>query len=107
MSATVSVAMSAIVGAVAGGAAAARAIHTQRVLAGGVIIEVDPETFMKTHSRLKDKGVLVIHGVMGMLSKTHVYLMPYQGVVFLTKSSNPLPITPDIDTKRISLPPGV
>ena len=92
----------AIAGAAAG-AAVATVTVAQRVLVGGVIVIVDSTTFMSILSRLKDKGVMVIHGVTGLLSKTHVYLLPYQGIVFLTKSKNPLPITPDIEAREIRL----
>ncbi len=96
----------AAVGAAAGVAGAtAAAQQAQRVLVGGVIVIVDPMTFMNILSRLRDKGVMVIHGVVGLLSKTHVYLIPYQGMVFLVKSKDPLPITPDIEAREIRLPP--
>lgn len=91
--------------AAATGGAAAAAQQAQRVLVGGVIVIVDSTTFMNILSRLKDKGIMVIHGVTGLLSKTHVYIVPYQGVVFLTESKNPLPITPDIEAREIRLPP--
>lgn len=91
--------------AAAAGGAAASVQRAQRVLVGGVIVVVDPASFMNILSRLKDKGVMVIHGVMGLLSKTHVYLIPYQGMVFLAKSKDPLPITPDIEAGEIRLPP--
>ena len=95
----------AVAGATAGAAGAAAVQQAQRVLVGGVIVIVDPMTFMNILSRLRDKGVMVIHGVVGLLSKTHVYLIPYQGMVFLVKSKDPLPITPDIEAREIRLPP--
>jgi len=95
----------AVAGAAAGATGAAVAQQAQRVLVGGVIVIVDPMTFMNILSRLRDKGVMVIHGVVGLFSKTHVYLIPYQGMVFLVKSKDPLPITPDIEAREIRLPP--
>ena len=84
------------------GAAAATA---QRVLVGGVIVFVDSSTFMKILSRLRDKDIMIVHGITGVFSKIHVYLVTYQGVVFIVKSKDPLPITPDIEAKELRLPP--
>ena len=90
----------------AAGAAASAAYQAQRVLVGGVIVVLDSTSFMSILSKLKDKGAMVIHGVVGLLSKTHVYLIPYQGMVFLAKSKTPLPITPDVEAKELRLPPA-
>ena len=87
------------------GAAAAAAQQAQRVLVSGVIVFVDSSTFMKILSRLRDKDIMIIHGIVGVFSKTHVYLVPYQGVVFTVKSKDPLPITPDIEAKELRLLP--
>lgn len=90
-------------GAAAAGATAAAT--AQRVQVGGVVVLIDASSFMKILSRLKNKDVMVIHGKTGILSKTHVYLIPYQGIVFITKTKDPLPITPDIEAKQLGLPP--
>ena len=92
-----------IVSAAVGAAAALAA--AQRVFVGGVIVFVDPETFMKVLSKLKN--IVVIHGVKGVINKTHVYIAVYQGVVFLTESKDLLPITPDIEAKSLQLPIGI
>ncbi len=86
-------------------AVAAAAQQAQRVLVGGVIVVVDSSSFMNILSRLRDKDVMVIHGLVGVFSKTHVYLIPYQGIVFLTKSKDPLPITPNIEARELRLLP--
>ena len=91
----------AVIASAAVGAAAALAA-AQRVFVGGVIVFVDPETFMKVLSKLKN--TVVIHGVKGVINKTHVYIAVYQGVVFLTESKDLLPITPDIEAKSLQLP---
>ena len=91
----------AVIASAAVGAAAALAA-AQRVFVGGVIVFVDPETFMKVLSKLKN--IVIIHGVKGVINKTHVYIAVYQGVVFLTESKDLLPITPDIEAKSLQLP---
>ncbi len=87
----------------AAGTAAATA-QSQRVVIGGVLVYLDPYSFMNIAQKLREKGVLVIHGVVGVLSKSHVYAAPYQGVVFITKSKDPLPLTPDIEAREIRIP---
>lgn len=94
----------AVIASAAVGAAAALAA-AQRVFVGGVIVFVDPETFMKVLSKLKN--IVIIHGVKGVINKTHVYIAVYQGVVFLTESKDLLPITPDIEAKSLQLPIGI
>ena len=92
----------AVIASAAVGAAGAVLAAAQRVFVGGVIVFVDPETFMKVLSKLKN--IVVIHGVKGVINKTHVYIAVYQGVVFLTESKDLLPITPDIEAKSLQLP---
>lgn len=94
----------AVIASAAVGAAAALAA-AQRVFVGGVIVFVDPETFMKVLSKLKN--IVIIHGVKGVINKTHVYIAVYQGVVFLTESKDLLPITPDVEAKSLQLPIGI
>lgn len=92
-----------VVASAAGGGVAAGIIAT-RVNVGGVIIVLEPREFLSILSKLKEKGAIVIHGVRGVFSKSHIYLIPYQGVVFVTKSKNQLPVSPDIEARNINMP---
>jgi hypothetical protein len=60
---------------------------------------------MRIANELWDKGILIVHGLHGTLSKEHVYLLPYGGIVFLTKSREPLPLKVDIEAERLDLGP--
>ena len=104
MSDLIEVVASAAVGAVGGAAAG---ITATRVNVGGVIIVLEPREFMSILSKLKEKGAIVIHGVTGVFSKSHIYLIPYQGVVLVTKSKKQLPVSPDIEARNISIPYSV
>lgn len=84
--------------------AATAAYEARKAQIGGVLVELDPKTFLNLMAGLKAKGVLVIHGLTGVFSKEHVYLIPYQGAIFLTKSKTKLPITPDVEARKLRLP---
>ena len=93
-------------GAVAGAAAAAAASQQVHLILGGPIISVDSEYFVRLVSENRDK-LLVAHAVVGIFSKTHVYATNYKGFTFVTKTKDPLPITPDVEAKMIWLPPSL
>ena len=76
-----------------------------RVYVGGVIVVVDRDTFLRLANELREKGALVIHGTIGMFSKSHVYLLSYNGVVFIVKTKNPLFISVDVEAERLFLGP--
>jgi len=75
----------------------------RRLIVGGLIAVLDNKEFMHVASELQGKDVLVVHGLHGALSKEHVYLLPYNGMVFLTKSKEPLPIKVNVETERLDL----
>ena len=87
-------------GAVAG---ASEQVH---LILGGPIVSVDGDYFVRLVSENRDK-LLVVHAVVGIFSKTHVYATNYKGFTFVTKTKEPLPITPDVEAKRIWLPPSL
>ncbi len=84
--------------------ASVAAIQSQRVVVGGVLVYLNPYDFMNIVQKLREEKVLVIHGITRVLSKSHVYIAPYQGIVFITKSKEILPLTPDIEAKEIRIP---
>jgi hypothetical protein len=91
-------------GGAAAGAAAAHAI-ANAIKASGAIVKVEPEEFIKVVS-LGDKP-LIVHAMGGMLSKHHRYITGYKGLVFFTKSEQPLDIMTRfqlVEARSISIP---
>ena len=86
-------------------ASTAAVAQSYRVYVGGVIVVVDRDTFLRLANGLREKGALVIHGTIGMFSKSHVYLLPYNGVVFVVNTKDPLFISVDIEAERLVLGP--
>ena len=73
-------------GAAAGGAAAAAAAATaQAIRASGVIVRVEPASFLALVARQPE--ALVVHATSGFFSTSYQYLMSYKGLAFYTKSS--------------------
>ena len=92
-------------GAAAAGAAAAAHAIANAIKASGAIVKVEPEEFIKVVS-LGDKP-LVVHAMGGMLSKHHRYITGHKGLVFFTRSDQPLDIMTSfqlIEAKSISVP---
>ncbi len=97
----------AIGGAVAASSAAAASAHVRRLVLGGPIVQVDSNYFARIVSGNRDK-ILVVHAVIkGLFSEKHVYATNYKGFTFVTKTKEPLPITPDVEAKKIWLPPSL
>jgi len=80
-------------------------IIARRLIVGGLIAVLDSREFMRVVNELRGKDVLMVHGSHGALSKEHVYLLPYNGIVFLTKSKESLPLKVDIEAERLDLGP--
>ena len=84
------------------GAAAAIARATR---ASGAIIEVEPEYFSRILQRTESP--LVVHAPAGLLGNKHQYLTGYKGMVFFSKSNEPLQLpggTELIESKKIWVP---
>lgn len=80
-------------------------IAARRLIVGGLIAVLDIREFIRVANELQGKDVLMVHGLHGTLSKEHVYLLPYNGIVFLTKSKEPLPLKVNIEAERLDLGP--
>jgi hypothetical protein len=78
-----------------GAAAAAAAAIAQAVKASGAIVRMEPEEFSKL--LLKQQSPLVVHAVGGLLSSNYQYLFGHKGLVFFTKSSEPLSLPPQAE----------
>ena len=72
----------------AGGAAAGAAAVAQAVKASGAVVRVEPDAFRSLLWRSEKPLVVVSEG--GFFSTSYRYLMPYRGLVFYTRSAEPI-----------------
>ena len=79
-------------GAAAGAAAGAIA---QAIKASGVLVRLDPAEFLKIVGRVPDPLVVVATG--GLFTKNYQYLVGCKGLVFYTKSAEPLQLPRSAD----------
>ena len=84
-------------------AVSAAAVAAQKAYVGGVIIVLSNDEFLKLVRRLSGEEPVIIHGIVGTFSKHHVYVIPHKGVVYVTKSKDPLPVTPGVEAKKLYL----
>ncbi len=77
------------------GAAAHHAAVAEAIKASGAIVRVEPNDFLNLVSRQRD--ALVVHAVGGMVSTNYQYLLGYKGLVFYTKSPDPLPLPTTVE----------
>ena len=85
--------------------AAAAAAMIQATKASGVIVRVDPESFM-TIVRRQEKP-LVVHAKGGTFKANYQYLTSYKGLAFFTKASAELEMPFGVEfiiAKRIWIP---
>lgn len=92
----------------AGAAAAAAAALANAVAAAGGMVRVDPADFLAIADRAEQP--LVVHSAgpwVLFVGFYHHYVMPYRGLTFVTKSTDPLLLpkgTELIESKYIYLP---
>ena len=92
---------------IGGGAAAAsgHAAIAQAIKASGAIVSVKPRDFMTILSKSESPLVVVARG--GFLRTSYQYLTGHKGLVFFTKSAEPLQVggsTELIEAQRIWIP---
>lgn len=76
--------------AAAGGAAAAAALRNASIAAGGMI-RVVPEEFLRMADRLEEPVIVHFQGTWALfMTPAHHYVMPYKGLVVVTKSRDSL-----------------
>jgi hypothetical protein len=92
-----------------GGAMATHAAHAaavaQAIKASGAIVHVEPDDFANLVSRQREP--LVVHAAGGLFSSNYQYLTGYKGLIFFTKSSEPLTFPPQtemVTAKKIWIP---
>ena len=92
-------------GVVAGAGVAAAAAIANAIKASGAIVRVEPDEFLKVISRIEKP--LVVHATGGAFTKHHRYIAGYKGLVFFTKSPEPLQFTRAMEliaAKKVSIP---
>ncbi len=89
----------------ASSAAIAAAAIAQAIKASGAIVNVEPNEFTTILSRAESPAVVM--AIRGFRKKRYQYMTGYKGLVFYTKSNDPLSLTSDtelIAAKRIWIP---
>jgi hypothetical protein len=90
---------------VAGAGGAHAAAMARAVKASGAIVHIEPEDYQRLLSRAQD-GV-VVHALGWMFGTDHRYVFGYKGLIFYTRSRDPL-IVPghleSVEAKRIWIP---
>ena len=100
------VAMLEELGAVVGTAIFSDTTTSQLFVLGGPIVRVESDYFVRLVSD-KRENFLVVHTVIGIFSKSHIYATSYKGFTLVTKTKDPLPIVPDVEAESIWLPVAV
>lgn len=81
---------------------AIRAVGVNAIRSVGLMVQVEPETFLEVLGRTKDP--LVLHSVSGILGK-HRYAVAHRGYVVWTKAKEPLAVAADIiEVRRLEMP---
>ncbi len=91
-------------GASGAGAAAAAAI-AQAIKASGAIVRVEPNDLQELLFRTEQP--LVVRATGGFFGTNYQYLTSYKGLVFFTKSANPVDLPADseiVESKKIWIP---
>jgi hypothetical protein len=89
----------------AGGAAAAAAAVAQAIKASGAIVNVEPYAFETIVARVLEP--LVVEAKGGFFSTNYQYITSYKGLIFYTKSKEPLQFPDDtefVTAQRIWIP---
>lgn len=84
-------------------AAAAAAQEAKRALIGGLLVEVDENTFLNLASQNKDR--ICVYGEVGTVRKKNAYAFSIDGLVILTKTDMEMPISNKmIRARQIKIP---
>lgn len=73
-------------------------VSVQAIRASGAIVEVAPKDFLELLSRA-EKPLLVATRT-GYIRRRFIYLMPYRGLVFVTRALEPLAIQTPVEVVR-------
>jgi len=78
-------------------------IISSHVRAGGTLVELSKNQFLDLIRRFGEKDFLVIHGMIGVLKKKHLYLTAINGITFICETAEELPVRVDIEAKRLHI----
>ena len=87
------------------GAVAAAAAANEAIKACGPVVQVKPEQFMRVLAKIEEP--LVVTAVSTFFRTRYKYLTSYKGLIFYTKSNEPLQMSMSVETisaKKISVP---
>jgi hypothetical protein len=63
----------------------------QAIKASGVIVQLEPNEFLKILQ--KERELIIVHATGGVFKSNYQYLTSYKGLAFFTKSPDPLNIS--------------
>ena len=76
--------------------------HTAVV--NGLLVCVDGEEFLRALDKYQDNRSPLVHGMVGVLAKKHVYAFSVRGLVVVYCGSQSLPVAPDVEAENIVFP---
>jgi len=88
-----------------GAGAGAAAAMAEAIKASGAVVQLEPSDFMTILGKIDEPLVVTAQG--GFWKKNHQYLTGYKGLVFFTKSAEPLRLPSRLElikSKKISVP---
>ena len=87
------------------GTVAAAAAANEAIKACGPVVQVEPEQFMRVLTKIEEP--LVVTATSTFFRTKYKYLTSYKGLIFYTKSNDPLQMSMSVETisaKKISVP---
>ena len=76
-------------------AAAVAAAIANAIKASGAIVSIEPEGFLKIAAKVNNPLIVVARG--GWPQKNYQYLTSYKGLIFFTKSRDPIVLQPNVE----------
>jgi len=90
--------------AAAAGATATAAAAARTTVVSGFVACLDAEEFLKALAAAGSARSPIVHGVLGLVWKKHIYAFSINGLVIVYCGEEPLPVTPDIEARRVEFP---
>ncbi len=72
------------------------------VFNGNIWIHLDRDSFLNIVNTLRDRGLVIIHGIAGTIKKKHVYIATYHSLVFVYESEEPIRVPVDIEARTLA-----
>lgn len=71
------------------------------VRVSGTLVKLKESQFVKVVEKYRDKGVIVVHGTVGVFKKKHLYLTAIHGIVFYCETEKPMAISVDVEAEKL------